>query len=497
MLLRAAALTATVLTVLAWYAPRTPDGQETAPATDPASIDWSTQPRSAAGPFDLVPAEALLAWRGQPLPADEETGQQSALDVGIRMLQKLLGGQLDPGAKMTLRLLEGMGAMIRHPFAFALVDVDTTPTAAGNVKGDDFEIAIIIDVDGDIGPMMQLVQRAVRELTDETNATLKGHETGGLRYAELRDKRLPDWCHIAWGQIDRYFVLTFGRGVWAEIAATARDRDRSLGRDKWLHPQRAKLTHMPLIEIVLDADGVREKLDSSTRRRASAFFRAWGAGKTERVFWAMGFVDRAVYCEAFFKQPDETVQRLYADPVSKDAELLATIPDEARYAIFKIALRQFFPRLFGSYYATRSAHDRDEAIEGWARIQQEHGFDAERDILANLGNRVVSHNYPRHPLNLPMMVTTLAPIERNARKVRDTIETMCTAWRDHMDTLSERDNYENPVNYDEDDRIWYLTFGPLEALAWTVTDKYIITSWSPDALRMFLEEKADAIGNRD
>lgn len=496
MLLRAAALTAVVLTVIAWMAPRPERPQETA-ETAPAEIDWSTQPRSAAGPFDLVPSDALLAWRGQPLPADKAAGEQSALDVGIRMLQKLLGGQLDPGAKMTLRLLEGMGAMIRQPFALALLDADTTPTASGNVKGDDFKIAIIIDVDGDIGTMMQLVQRAVRELTDEGNATLKGQDAGGYRYAELRDKRLPEWCHIAWGQIDRYFVLTFGQGVWAEIAETARDRDRSLGRDKWLHPQRAKLTHLPLIEIVLDADGIREKLDPSTRNKASKFFRAWGAGETERVFWAMGFVDRAVYCEAFFKEPDETLQRLYADPVSNETELLATVPDEARYAIFKVALGQFFPRLFGSYYTTRSAQDRQEAIDGWARIQREHDFNAERDILANLGQRIVSHNYPRHPLNLPMMVTTLAPIEKNAGKVRDTIETMCTAWRDHMDELAERDNFENPVNYSEDERIWYLTIGPIQALAWTVTDKYIITSWSPDALRLFLDEKADVIGSRN
>ena len=95
-----------------------------------------------------------------------------------------------------------------------------------------------------------------------------------------------------------------------------------------------------------------------------------------------------------------------------------------------------------------------------------------------------------------MMVTTLAPIEKNAEQVRNTIETMCTAWRDHMDELAERDSFENPVNYDEEDGIWYLTIGPIQAVAWTVTDKYIITSWSPDALRDFLYEKADVVGKR-
>jgi len=41
-----------------------------------------------------------------------------------------------------------------------------------------------------------------------------------------------------------------------------------------------------------------------------------------------------------------------------------------------------------------------------------------------------------------------------------------------------------------------LFYVAIAGVAWTVTDKYIITSWSPHALRDYLAEKGEVVGSR-
>lgn len=470
------------LMAVLWLRPQanTPPTPTSAPAT--------TQPAPAAAPspLDLVPADCLLAWKGEPTSDEEAAQQQSALDVLIRTVTKIAGGKIRPAEKLTLRLFQGFGEVIRHPFALALVDADTIP-AGRSVKGDNFKIVLVVDMQGKIGPMMTILQNAINELTDESMANLAEKRAAGQRYVELIDKRLPDWCHIAWGEIGRYFVLTFGVDVWPQVAAVAAGERESVTRDKWLAPLRARMAHRALIEIVVDAAAIRDKLDPSTDGKATAFFDAWGAAHMDRSLWALGLKGRALYCEAFFRIEGKTVRRLYADPDISDPALVGVVPDDARYAIYNISIRDFLPRLFASFYATRPAAIQHEATQRWAAIQREHGFDAQTDVLDHLGNRIVLHNSPEHPLHIPLMFTTVVPIRDNAQTVKKTIETMCTAWRNGLQEQADLQGRPNPIKRDPDG-FWYISLGIIDGLAWTVTDRYIVTSWSPWALRTYLNE---------
>jgi hypothetical protein len=46
------------------------------------------------------------------------------------------------------------------------------------------------------------------------------------------------------------------------------------------------------------------------------------------------------------------------------------------------------------------------------------------------------------------------------------------------------------------DGIWYVQFGPIASIAWTATDRFVVTSWSPHALREYLQSHAEAVGRR-
>ena len=104
------------------------------------------------------------------------------------------------------------------------------------------------------------------------------------------------------------------------------------------------------------------------------------------------------------------------------------------------------------------------------------------------------HNYPRHPLHLPLAFTTLIEIEQDPDRVHTTLEKLCEAWRDGMDKIgSEQDRPLTARLERDDDGIWFVQIGPVAGLAWIFTDHYIVTSWSPKALRDYLDDYGDRL----
>ena len=458
---------------------------------------------SADEPLDLIPADHLLCWTGRPFPdttppTDEDSPSVLAtlLDVGTR----IAGRPLDSKAQLMVRLLEAFGLMIRYPHALALIDARAKPVGPDGLgrRVDRLRFALIVQTGAKSEPFRRTIQKIVNEQTDNQQASLQRKKAQRWSYQELKDNRLPDWCVIAWGDIGEHFVLTVGAGVWPLIASVGAGETPALSRDPWVVAARATLNPKPLIEIHAAARAIRERLDPLVDGRATGFFKAWHADDMARSHWALGFDGRALYCIAHILNNDEkTVRRIYADPKIRNKRLLATIPETARYAIYRVPVGKIVPRLISSWLATRSPEVRQSAEQAWARIQAEYGFDAERDLLANLGRHIVMHNDPPHPLHVPLAMTTLVEIRSEPARVRQTLETICRAWQTGLERANEQNSVPNPaLLHRADDGVWNIQFGPFAGPAWTVTDRFIITSWSPTALRSYLSKVGDKVGQR-
>jgi hypothetical protein len=177
--------------------------------------------------------------------------------------------------------------------------------------------------------------------------------------------------------------------------------------------------------------------------------------------------------------------------------LLATIPPEARYAIYRVPLNEIIPRFVSGLLAIRSPDVRQAVRQVWEQAQAEYGFNAERDVLPHLGRHVVMHNDPPHPLRLPLAMTMLIEIRSEPETVRESLETMCRAWQTGLDRAAEQNPDPNLARlHHADDGVWYLQFGWFAGPAWTITDQFIITSWSPTALRSYLDKIGDRVGTR-
>ncbi len=492
-------------------------------------------PAMAREPLDLIPADSLLCWYGQPLPdtnpaPDQPSTLQTLLELGTR----LAGRSLDSGTQLGVRGAEMFGLMIRYPHALALIDVLAKPveTDPNAKRMDRLRFVLVVQMppatagpdQGQAGSapasrpadqFLRLIQKTVNEQTDSGTATLANKKAGPWTYQELRDRRLPDWATIAWGHIDDHFVLTVGDDVWPNIAAVANGDSPAMSADQWYGTARRDCGHKPLIEIFVAARRIQERLDPLLDGRASEFFRTWDAGDMDRAHWALGLDGRALFCLAHFRmagtstearqgdtrpqdagRDEYTVRRVYADAGFGDARLLAVVPPEARYAVYHLPMGRLLSRLFSGLLATQTGKQRENIERIWADIQAQPGFDVQRNLLDHLGDYVILHNDPPHPLRIPLAVTTLTEIREAPGQVRQTIDTMCNGFRAAMEKAVEEGRAPLPWALQrDDDGVWFLQFGPVAGPAWVVTERFIVTSWSPRALREYLDKVGAAVGN--
>ena len=458
-------------------------------------------PSGAGDPIDLIPAESLLCWYGRAFPdtsapADEAPSSGSTmLDLATNIAGRAIGSR----DQLTVRIIEAFGLMIRYPHAVALIDAQARPVGTGDKgrRGEKQQFVMVVKTGGKSEPFLRIIQKAVNEQVSRGTAGLKPKRASGFRYHELQDSRMPEWFSVAWGDIGDNFVLTVGDGVWPKIAAIAAGEARSMSRDPWYGPARAARGRDALIEIFVNAKMIRERLDPFVDGRATAFFRAWNAADMDRAHWALGFEQRALFCLAHFETAGRTERRLFADPLINEEFLMRTIPDSARYAIYRVSIGQLIPRIIGSIYAMRSSTVQQSADRAWAAAKTEFGFNPERDILPHLGQFVVLHNDPPHPLRLPLAMTMLLEIRSEPAKVREAFEAMCRASQNGLQRDAESGHAPSAMSLAHDpDGVWYLKFGWIQGPAWIVTDRFIISSWSPVALRSYLDKIGSAAGKR-
>ncbi len=481
----------------------TPQNHPTPPSdstTAPALPGNPTSAPALLDALDLVPADSLLCWYARPFPdVAPSPDQPSALETLVSLGTTVVGPALNAEARLWARAIEAFGVAIRFRHALVLIDahavaIESNPQIK---RADRIRFALIVETHGDNAPFARVLQAAINEQTDQGAAIQSLEQAGPWSYIKLLDRRLPEWCTIAWGRLDQYFVFTVGPEVWPEIAAVAAGQAPALGRAEWLAGAREQRGRDALIEIIVASQDIRDRLDPVVDGRATDFFNAWHAQEIERAHWALGFEGRAMYCVAHFLEHGRTREYVYADPDIRAPHLLALMPDDARYAIYRVNPQEVIPSFFSGLLATRSPADQHVVRELWARIQAQHGFDADRDILAHLGRHIVMHNYPPHPLRIPLAMTTLTEISGTPETVRRTVDTICSAWREEQLKLNAQGDDPNAMRVElAPGGIWCVRFGWLDGPAWTVTDKYIITSWSPAALRTYLDNYGNHVGTR-
>jgi hypothetical protein len=474
-------------------------------ASQPTSARVTSAPvRDTPATFGLIPPDAMLTLFARPLPKDlnPDVGGQygpredpSAINTALQMLVQVFANKMKPGDIIGLRIGEAFLEAINYPYAIILYDchAEPLPGRPNVMKIDKLQMAAVIDTQGRSERFYEMLARTFGAVTSTATAEITHQEAYGFKYSRLYDNRLDPDEVLEWGNVQSHFVISFGEGVFQRIAAAAAGAKPSADRNEWIREVRAARAADSYVELFVNPKRIRSSLDPFVQGAASQFFIAWDAEELDRSHWAFGLQDRGMFCVAHHVLSGETVERTYAQPEPRDSPDMAVVPPETHYAVWRTPVGPFLNRFISSLVATRDPHTQERIRNEWTRIQREFGFDAQREVLDNLGDTIVQHKFPMHPLKIPVCVTTLIEIKQNPETVAKAIETMCTAWQSGISDAINKGIVMPATLTRDDDGIWFLNFG-LAGPAWIVTDKYIVGSWSPAALRTYLSTVGDAAG---
>ena len=476
-------------------------------APKPADTPHSPIDVSAPDTLSLIPVDAMLSAFVRPVPKDlnpdrdfrapvpDESGPSFAQTL-MQVLGQVFDDAVKPQNAIGLRITEAFFKATKYPYAIVLLDAAAKPLERrpDAVRIDRLRLGAAIRTAGKSAEFATILQQTLDRVTNAEFATLSDREAHGVRFKVLQDKRLDADEVLCWGEIGEHFVVAFGEDTFETMAGCAAGKAQSVAKDEWTRSARSARAADTYVELWLGSQRIREYLDPHVSGAASAFFREWDADKMQRGHWAFGLQGKAMFCVAHFQIDGDTVEREYAKPQPADAAIMQTVPADTNYAVYDLSVGPFLYRVFASMVATRDRSTQVEIARNWERMQRENNFSAQTDILDNLGDTLVMHKYPLHPLKIPICVTTLIEIKQNPQQVAKAMNAMTTAWT-NLQTENIEKGIVMPATLTQDgDGIWFLNLG-LAGPAWIVTDKYIVASWSPFALRQYLNQAEAVVGN--
>jgi hypothetical protein len=265
------------------------------------------------------------------------------------------------------------------------------------------------------------------------------------------------------------------------------------------------------LEIYVDFAALRARIESIARTRWWTVLDALRARDVDRDLWSIGAEGRALTCRRCYQSRDGEQFRAYCEPPRPDDDAARVIPPAARrFAVLRGGAPWLFEHVPEAWVKARYFRQLRNVERWWRELQAELGIDVADQLLGRLGGELIVCDAPPHPLGIPFAVTVAAPVD-DAAEARRVIDVLLEALSRRLDGSQERREDGSREPWDDgsgegrdeslrqrprdglsgllrvrlrraEDGVWYLQAGILGP-ALCVTDRYLVASWSPQALR--------------
>jgi hypothetical protein len=468
---------------------------------------------SLAGPrpvTDLVPADCLVAYMAKPYSETERPSsvsgptttaaadtQPSGLTISSIVVFLNASGLIPDEGQVFADIAAALPLLGRFEHAVVLLDISsrivpttTRPDADGDnevsLRLKDMQAAVIFRTEGQQKVVVEQINRIVGRYTNADVAALAAVTSSGFAYQRLTDERLPGWAIWEWGRLDDFFVVSFGAGAFEKIVSAYNGKAPCLAEDSWFISATAKIgAGKAMAQWFIALARLEECLTHVAQQRHSRVVRALEADNITHDLWTVGQQGQAWTWFRCYRRNGEDVIHRYSDPKSYPPHHQKIIPAEAsHFAVIHVPTRWLVDNLPRAWLAAQSeSHVRAWSLI-WSRLEEETGIDIRSGLIDHLGENVVIFDYPPHPLKVPFALTIAIEID-NRKAVQMATDTLLGAWRRYLDEGADQKIGKKllrvKVRHDQDG-VWFLQAGILGP-AMKVTDRYIVISWSPQALR--------------
>lgn len=485
-------------------------------AQNPATADGPTGPQDRRDaqvvPITaLIPADSLVVYTARPYDAAAEAGaaetttstQPSAAPVSISSVLGFLNasGLIPDEGQVYVDIASALPLLGRFEHALVLLDVSSRIVRTQHEEGGEprehvslklghLQTAVVFRANGEQQIVLDQLNRVISRYTNASVAELTSQRAATHPYQRLADERLPGWAIWEWGRLDDFFVVTFGAGAFDRIAQVYDGQRPCLADDVWFKQASAIVDGAcAQAQWFIALSTLEQRLRGAARGRHSRVVRALEADNMTHDLWAIGRDGRALKWFRYYRRNGEDTLRRYSDPTRYPAHLRRIIPRDAqRYGIINVPTRWLVDNLPRAWVAARSEDSVETYHRIWQRFQEESGVDISSSLIDHLGDNVVVFDYPPHPLRIPFALTFAIEID-DRRAVQLAVDTLLSAWSRYLNEKAKRGESAlvRLKVRNTSDGVWFLQAGILGP-ALKVTDRYVVVSWSPQALRDALSQ---------
>lgn len=431
--------------------------------------------------IEVVPADAIavLIVDTTGPPADALSPLEiSASIVGHASRMGLLSA-LPQTESLVLEVFATLPFLARRPFAVVLTDIQARKVGDTGHRLDRMQLGLILATSGQNEPIADVIQGFLNRYTASEMETIQQIRSDGPTIHRLTSRRWPPWVVIEWGPVRDYYLITLGLGAFQRFAKTLNGADREPRVNSRLSKAYQTLGGTDATWMWhVDFRGLVRALSPTMRTIPERVLDALGYADSHDRTWAVIPDNRAVRFECIRHGHRGSEHIRIASPASPGEIADGLIPDQAdAYAVITWNPRELVSRTREAYLLARSHTNQRRKRAAWSQIEEKLGISIERDLLYQLGGKLVMHTDPRHPLGIDLLCTVQFPIAGSTRLVRSTIDTLIAEWR-----REQRLQGNGFVIHHADDGLWYLQFG-IHGPALAVLDRWIVISFSPKAVR--------------
>lgn len=432
------------------------------------------------------PADVLLLFQGNPC-AQGLQDQSARLTDMIRMLLPL-GQMASPQIKAFLDLLAPLPTLSQREHAFAVLNVQLERLNANLVKVNRLEMALLIRTHGDNREVLQRLQAVIASYVKPEDAAIKNFERPHAKYNSQRliHSKLPEWAIVEWGQVDDCYLITAGEGVFDRILAVRAGQSEALAAQPWyLRSQVALKGPSSFLSLYVQLERTRKQLDAALAGIPGKMVHSLQLESAKEVRWAMGLEGRFIRSLLWISDGNPAADRVVvlSDPAAPPPEVAAAIPPAATIvSVSKFDMPLQLTKIGQAWMNAMDPWMQNELREVWERLGEKVGGNLYDALVARTGPYLVIHNYPPHDLGWSLMFTILLQYD-GAATVKPGMDAVMTQLQRELAAVAEKNHGTFNLRLVRDpDGIWSLPL-ILFTPAIGVSDRWLVISWSPQAVR--------------
>lgn len=316
------------------------------------------------------------------------------------------------------------------PWAVVLLDVGVAERPAGGHQLAHLAGGLIIETHGDHAAVTQQIQGVLERWTTRATARVETITRGGERSYRLVDTRLPAWAEIQWGTSGNRYIVALGTGAFERCRAVEHQTTPHAADalPQLLNTEDAKRAR---IAWGLRGKALRSALGSSIAGRPEAVFSALGLHADESALWTVRRDDRAVVVGMIRSRDGALRRESISEPVT-DGSWRRRLPEAATtYAFIPHSPGDVIGRVTTAWLTSRRPEVQTRVTQAFEAFEQRAGVSVQADLLDQLGDGMLIHDFPRHPARLPLADTIVLEVTGDparAAKALDALLAQCAEW---------------------------------------------------------------------